>query len=345
MSFLTQAKGKVANAGVTKKGVPMSKDVEYYMSLDYPIEVYPGEHEIGDAYLAIYTDFDIKGSSEDPHEAIEMAMQCLRKHIARQLELGKELPKPNEGARFMQHREALKAYRAKDYAKAFEIWSHEATMKNDQAMTNLGLMYLKGEGVEKDYAKAREWFEKGSVYDNESANYNLALMYQSKIGVEEDIDRAIEYYRKAVAKDHQSACFRLGLLLLKDRTDEKQLKEGFDAMLKAAQSGHPMALSQMGGADKTPPQEAQENRAFRAKTTQAQLEVINDALARYIRPILIKDGGDITLLEYRNDPNIELRLAYLGNCAGCNLGATSTYELIKNTLSQVIDEKIWIYII
>jgi len=323
----------------------MAKDIEYYMSLDYPVEIYPGEHEIGDAFLAIYTDFDIKGSSEDPEEAVEMATECLRKHIERQLELGKELPKPNEGVRFMQHREALKAYRAKDYAKALEIWSHEAKMKNDQAMTNLGLMYLKGEGVDKNYDLAREWFEKGSAYDNDSSNYNLALMYQSKIGVDEDEAKAIDYFRRAVAKDHQSACFRLGLLLLKDRTNMEQVKEGFDAMLKAAKSGHPMALAQMGGVDKEPPAGIEENKAFRAKPTEEQLEVINDALTRYIRPILIKDGGDITLLEYKNDPDIELRLAYLGNCAGCSLGATSTYDLIKNTLSQIIDENIRIYII
>jgi TPR repeat protein len=323
----------------------MSKDVEYYMSLDYPVEVYPGEHEIGDAYLAIYTDFDVKGASEDPQEAIEMATECLRKHITRQLELGKELPKPREGVRFMQHREALAAYRAKDYDKAYEIWNHEAKMKNDQAMTNLGLMYLKGEGVEKDYTKAREWFEKGSDYDNDSANYNLALMYQTKIGVEEDMEKAVDYFRRAVAKNHQGASFRLGLLLLKDRTNMDQVKEGFDAMLKAAKSGHPMALAQMGGVDKEPPVGIEENKAFRAKPTQEQLEVINDAITRYIRPILVKDGGDITLLEYKNDPDIELRLAYLGNCAGCSLGATTTYDLIKNTLSQIIDENIRIYII
>lgn len=323
----------------------MQKDVKYYMALDYPVEVYPGEHEIGDAFLAIYTDFDIKGASEDPEEAIEMAKKCLRKHITRQLELGKELPKPREGVRFMQHREALKAYRAKNYDKAYEIWSHEAKMKNDQAMTNLGLMYLKGEGVDKDFTKAREWFEKGSDYDNDSANYNLALMYQSKIGVEEDMDRAIEYFRRAVAKDHQGASFRLALLLLKDRTDMEQVKEGFDAMLKAAKSGHPMALAQMGGVDKEPASGIEENRAFRAKSIEQQLEVINDALTRYIRPILLKDGGDITLLEYKDEPEIELRLAYLGNCAGCSLGATTTYDLIFNTLSQIIDANIRIYII
>ncbi len=323
----------------------MEKDLNYYLSLNYPLEVYGGEHEIGDAYLAQYLDFDIKGASEDYDEAIDIAREYLEKHIKKQLELGKELPNPGEGMRFMEHRAALQAYKARDFETALNIWEKEADLKNDQAMANIGLMYLKGEGVDKDFTKAKEWFEKASLYDNDSANYNLALMYQSKIGVEEDMDKAIEYFRRAVKKDHQSANFRLGLLLLKDRTDEQIVREGFSCMLNAAKSGHPMALAQMGGVDKEPNKACEPNKLFRNKPYEEQMELLQDAINRYIRPILVKDGGDIMILDFITEPEIEIRLAYQGACAGCSLGATSTYDLIKNTLSQVIDENIRIYII
>jgi len=323
----------------------MEKDLNYYMNLDYPIEVYGGEHEVGDAFLAIYTDFDIKGSSEDYDEAIQIAKEYLKEHIKKQIELGNEIPNPNEGLRFMEHRKALKAYKAKDYDTALSIWTKEAELKNDQAMANLGLMYLKGEGVQKNFDTAREWFEKGAVYENDSATYNLALMYQSKIGVEEDLQKAIDYFRIAVKKNHQGANFRLGLLLLKDRTDKELVREGFGCMLNAAISGHPMAQAQMGGVDKTPNEASEKNAAFRMKSYEEQYEIIQDAIDRFIRPILVKDGGDIFILDYLNEPNIELRLAYQGACAGCSLGATSTYELIFGTLSQIIDENIRIYII
>lgn len=323
----------------------MKKDLDYYMSLNYPIEVYGGEHEIGDAFLAIYTDFDIKGSSEDYYEAIEIAKEYLEKYIKKQIDLGNEIPNPNEGIRFMEHRKALKAYRAKDYDTALSIWTKEAELKNDQAMANLGLMYLKGEGVVKNFDTAREWFEKAAVYENDSATYNLALMYQSKIGVDEDIEKAIHYFRIAVKKNHQGANFRLGLLLLKDRTNEEQVREGFGCMLNAAKSGHPMAIAQMGGVDKVVNVDAQKNKIFRMKSYEEQYELIQDAIDRFIRPILVKDGGDMFILDYINEPDIELRLAYQGACAGCSLGATSTYELIFGTLSQVIDENIRIYII
>ncbi len=245
----------------------------------------------------------------------------------------------------MSHTEALSAYRVKDFEKAFAIWSEEAAKESDQAMANLGLMYLKGEGVSKDIQKAKEWFERSSSFDNDSAHYNLALMYQSSIGVSEDIPKAIEHFRRAVAKNHQGANFRLGLLLLKDRTQEELVKEGFTCMLNAALSGHAMARIQMGGVDKPRNLTCKKNEVFRAKTKEEQMAVVKDAIQRYIRPILVKDGGNIMLIDFMHNPEVEIRLAYQGNCAGCSLATTGTYDLIKDTLSKVIDEDIKVYII
>lgn len=322
----------------------MKKDLDYYLSLDYPLESYFGENEIGDAYLVQYIDFDIKASSEDYEEAVELAREYLKKHLQRELEANRPIPNPNEGTRFMEHRIALEAYKNKDFKKAHDIWIEESKLKNDQAMANLGLMYLKGEGVEKDYTKAKEWFEQASAYDNDSANFNLALMYQTKIGVEEDIPKAVDYFRRSVAKNHVQAAFRLALILLKDRTDLKGVKEGFDCMLKAAKAGHVMATVQLTGVDK-PLEDGELNKNFRAKSLEDQLEILNDALERYIRPILKKDGGNIILLDYLNEPEIELRLAYQGACVGCSIASTGTYEMIKNTIEQVIDKRVRIYVL
>jgi uncharacterized protein len=323
----------------------MIKDLDYYLSLEYPIEIYFGEHEVGDAYLVQYIDFDIKASSEDYDEAVLLAKEYLKEHIKKQLELNNPLPNSKEGIRFMEHRAALVAYKNKDFKKAHDIWLEEAKSKNDQAMANLGLMYLKGEGVEKDYLKAKEWFENSSAYDNDSANFNLALMYQTKIGVEENLDKAIDYYRRAVSKNHVQAAFRLALILLKDRTNLDGVKEGFSCMLKAAKGGHVMATVQLTGVDKALVEDAQLNHSFRQKSFENQLEVINDALERFIRPILKKDGGNLLLIDYTNEPDIELKLAYQGACVGCSIASTGTYEMIRNTIEQVIDKKVRIYVL
>jgi len=323
----------------------MKKDLNYYLSLDYPKECYGGEHEIGDAFLACYIDFEIKASSEDCNEAISLAREDLIKHIKREFEMGHELPEPNEGLRFKEHREALQAYHEKNYAKAFEIWSHEVNYKNDQAMANLGLLYLKGEGVAKDYSKAKELFEEASKYDNDSANFNLGQMYQAQIGVKEDEQKAIHYFRKAVQKGHKQANLRLALLLLKNRSNIEYLKEGFSCMIVAANSGNIMAKMQIAGLDREPNKEGVINSSFRSNSVDKQLEIINDALDRYIRPMLQKDGGDIFLCDYKHEPLVEIRLAYQGNCAGCSMAATSTYEMIKNILTDVIDHNIKLLIL
>ncbi|WP_072679542.1 NifU family protein [Arcobacter sp. LA11] len=323
----------------------MKKDLAYYASLEYPYECYSGENELGDAFLVEFLDFDIKGTSEDYDEAVELAHKYLIKHIVNELKNGRELPNPREGKNFMKHREALVAYKNKDFNTALSIWKEESKIKNDQAMANLGLMYLKGEGVNKDFSKAKEWFEEASKYDNDSANFNLALMYQTKIGVEEDLEKAKEYFRRAVAKNHTQAAFRLALVLLQDRTKVDEVKEGFDCMLKAAQNGHTMASIQLTGMDKELPEGVELNHNFRAKEKEEQLEIINDALDRFIRPILVKDGGNIILIDYLNDPELEIRLAYQGACVGCSIASTGTYTMIADTMQKIIDPRVRIFIL
>ena len=116
-------------------------------------------------------------------------------------------------------------------------------------------------------------------------------------------------------------------------------------MLKAAKAGHVMATVQLTGVDKPLVEEAELNEFFRAKDLETQLEIINDALERFIRPILKKDGGNIILIDYINEPDIELRLAYQGACVGCSIASTGTYEMIRNTIEQIIDKKVRIYVL
>lgn len=245
----------------------------------------------------------------------------------------------------MKNKEAIQAFRTKNFDRAYSIWEDEAKQENHQAMTNIGLMYLKGDGFEKDFTKAREWFLKASEYDNDSANYNLALMHQTRLGVEEDTQKTINYFRKAVQKNHRGATFRLGHLLLKNREDHELVKEGFECILQAAKDNHPMATTMVGGLNENPNTICELNQTYRESALEAQLEVIKDAINRYIKPLLASDGGDIILLDYKNTPDIEIRLAYQGACAGCSFGSTSTYDFIKETLIKVIDENIVVYVV
>ncbi|MBN2767757.1 MAG: SEL1-like repeat protein [Campylobacterales bacterium] len=245
----------------------------------------------------------------------------------------------------MSHTQALQAYKVGEYKQAFNLWIDESSKDNDQAMVNLGLLYLKGEGVQKDISRAKEWFEKALEYHNASAYYNLALMYQNSIGVATDEQKALSYLREAFALGHRNASFHLALWLLKDRTDKERLKEGFDAMLYAAKDGHPMAKMQLGGLDCVEDLKSQCNELFRGKSYDEKIVLIEDALDRYIRPVLLKDGGNIILVEFVDGDNMEIRLVYQGNCSGCSLSFTGTYSMVYEALSSVIDKQIKVYVL
>lgn len=244
------------------------------------------------------------------------------------------------------HKTALQAYKNKDYATALQLWEEEAKENNDQAFANLGLMYLKGEGVTKDFLKAKEYFEKGSELGNVSAQYNLGLMYYTSIGIEEDIQNGVKYLKLAAEQSHAGANFRLALHYLKDRSKPQNLKDGFDCMIKASTSGHAMASVQLMGIDNNQEnEESPKNLPFRNKISEKKLEVLNDALARYIKPMLQKDGGDIVLVDFIDGEIPELRLCYMGNCAGCSLASTTTYQMIKQTFENVIDKHIKVFVL
>lgn len=243
-----------------------------------------------------------------------------------------------------KHKEALTLYNNKQFLEALQIWKEESQNNNHQAMTNVGLMYLNGEGVEKDFTQAKEWFEKAAHYDNASALYNLALMYQNKIEVEHNDTIARDYFARAAKQGHKGASFRLGFYLLQDKTNIKALKQGFALMLTAAKGGNMMAKIQVKGIEEsfasTPT-----NTDFFSKEKEAQLKEIQEILNAYIMPTLIQDGGSIILVDFIPCPSPEMYLVYGGQCSSCSLAATSTYTLIKNTIAEKIDPSIKVYVI
>ncbi len=241
--------------------------------------------------------------------------------------------------------QALTFYKQKKYEKAFLLWKEEALSGNDQAMVNIGLLYLKGEGVTQDPHLSRVWFKQAMHHDNPSAYYNIALMYQNSIGVKKDDVLALDYFRSAASKGHVGANFRLALMLLDNKDSIDLLREGFEYLLYAAKKGHLMATAKIGGIGRNVklPKE-QQNTIFRSRPKEIQRTMIQEAIDQYIKPMLLKDGGDILLLNIKETLDIEIHLLYSGNCSGCSLSTTGTFEMIRNILTNLIDESIEIYV-
>ncbi|KAJ3284493.1 hypothetical protein HDU79_008085 [Rhizoclosmatium sp. JEL0117] len=85
-----------------------------------------------------------------------------------------------------------------DLSKAFTMFSKIASISNDPlAHYNLGVMYLKGWGVEKDFGKARQEFTEAADQDLSDAKFNLALMYDLGIVGSRDIVVANRLFEEA----------------------------------------------------------------------------------------------------------------------------------------------------
>ena len=100
---------------------------------------------------------------------------------------------------------ALLCYREQDYAKAF-AWFEEADAKGyGKAACYLGLMYLKGRGVECNPERAWAVFSRAAEQGDAAGQYWLAYLYENGIGTPQDGAAAFYWYRRSARRDDEVA--------------------------------------------------------------------------------------------------------------------------------------------
>lgn len=104
----------------------------------------------------------------------------------------------NNGA--TEYNKGLEAYKAKNYDEALKLYKTAAGKGIPQAMYNLGLMYLKGEGVKTDLEEAFGWFKKAADKDFSAAMGMVGSMYSFGEGVDKDASEAFKWLKKATDK-------------------------------------------------------------------------------------------------------------------------------------------------
>ncbi len=98
------------------------------------------------------------------------------------------------------------AYLQGDYETAYNTMISLANTSEDPvAQYYLGVMYMKGQGVEQDYEKAGEWFRKASEQGLAVAMYKLAKLYTKGEGVPKDLEFAYVWYSVAAVHEHQKS--------------------------------------------------------------------------------------------------------------------------------------------
>ena len=98
------------------------------------------------------------------------------------------------------------AYLQGDYETAYNTMISLAKTSDDKiAQYYLGVMYMKGQGVEQDFEKAGEWFRKASEQGLAVAMYKLAGLYTKGEGLPKDLEFAYVWYSVGAVHNHQKS--------------------------------------------------------------------------------------------------------------------------------------------
>lgn len=96
-----------------------------------------------------------------------------------------------------------------------------------KAAAYIGMMYLRGEGVEQNFATAMLWFKRGLANGEAMCQYEIGLMYLHGYGVPKDVFKAAEYFKAAAEQDFPAAQTRFGALFL-DQGDVQTATKYFE---------------------------------------------------------------------------------------------------------------------
>jgi len=100
------------------------------------------------------------------------------------------------------------AFKAGNYEKALRFWLPIAEKDNADAQYNLGILYMKGFGVEKSEKTAFIWYKRSAANGNTDAMYNLGTMYNQGRGVISSTKDALKWWKKSAERGHASGLFK-----------------------------------------------------------------------------------------------------------------------------------------
>ena len=114
-------------------------------------------------------------------------------------------------------------------------WFIKAAEKgNVNSMINLGILYERGQEVEKDYAKALKWYKEAADNGNEQALYSIGIFYENGFGVEANLSKAVEYFKQAHLQDYLPATAKLGQMYYDGVFFQQDYQKAFELFYRAA---------------------------------------------------------------------------------------------------------------
>jgi len=140
----------------------------------------------------------------------------------------------------------MDAARRGDFATALKEWKPLAKAGDPDAQYNLGVMYLKGLGVQRDPQAAADLFERAANQGAATARFALGSMFASGHGVAQDGKVAAKWFGLAAEQGHDEAAYRLGLLHLYGHGVDEDGVTAIKWIEHAGNAGNLVALTHLG---------------------------------------------------------------------------------------------------
>lgn len=94
----------------------------------------------------------------------------------------------------------------KDMEQALQLYKKAISVDgNVDALLDLGLCYLQGEGVPQNYQHGAFLMERSAKQGNMMAQYNMGVLYRTGRGVETDMEEALRWYHLSAAQGYEQA--------------------------------------------------------------------------------------------------------------------------------------------
>lgn len=131
------------------------------------------------------------------------------------------------------------------YVEAYSVFIREARTGNPEAHYCLGLMFARGQGIDKDYPAALSWFTKAYDLGFLNSGYFLGKMHLLGLGTPKDVSKAERYFESVADRDAR-ATYELGLLNFTGKDRRRDLSESARWMMRSADAGNPEAQFVLG---------------------------------------------------------------------------------------------------
>lgn len=133
-------------------------------------------------------------------------------------------------------KQAILVYGDGDYDRAIHLF--KSIPENTEALTFIGNMYRRGEGVAQSYTEAVYWYSKAAEKGDKYAQYNLGVSYEYGYGITKSYPDAVYWYRKAAEEGMATAQDKLGVCYYNGNGVNQSSSDAVYWFRKAAEHGY-----------------------------------------------------------------------------------------------------------